>query len=79
MQRDPATLLDILNAARLAREFPAGMDYAAFLSERKSGKLCKMTCRASFRCWQAMSPTVANRRHGATVRARTLSVGRNHT
>ncbi len=36
MSRDPATLLDIHEAARLAVQFNAGMDKEAFLGDRKT-------------------------------------------
>lgn len=36
MWRDDATLLDILRAARLAREFRCGLDKAAFLTDFKT-------------------------------------------
>ena len=36
MQRDDATLLDILRAARLALEFRGGLDRAAFLTDLKT-------------------------------------------
>lgn len=36
MPRDETTLLDILHAARLARQFVAGMDQEAFVSDEKT-------------------------------------------
>jgi len=36
MARDDATVVDILNAARLARTFVEGMDKAAFLEDAKT-------------------------------------------
>jgi len=36
MARDDATVVDILNAARLARAFVEGMDKAAFLKDAKT-------------------------------------------
>ena len=36
MARDEATVVDILNAARLARTFVEGMDKAAFLKDAKT-------------------------------------------
>ena len=38
MRPDDATVLDILNASKLAVEFTAGMDKAAFLNDLKTGE-----------------------------------------
>ena len=36
MRRDPAYLIDVLNAAHAARDYVAGMDEQAFLADKKT-------------------------------------------